>query len=107
MAARVADAYSAAKALNSKFKLFVSFDMACVLGKLPSPHTERYAGLSRAQRNKTSPCYRGILPATPRIRTSSFTMESRLLRPLPAKVAPMVATSSRRGLHSRKVWLEM
>jgi len=31
MPARVADAYSAAKALNSKFKLFISFDMTYVL----------------------------------------------------------------------------
>jgi hypothetical protein len=31
MPARVADAYSAAQALNSKFKLFISFDMTCVL----------------------------------------------------------------------------
>jgi glucan endo-1,3-alpha-glucosidase len=31
MPARVADAYSAAKALNSKFKLFISFDMTWVL----------------------------------------------------------------------------
>ena len=29
--ARVADAYSAAQALNSKLKLFISFDMSCVL----------------------------------------------------------------------------
>lgn len=35
MQARVADAYSAAKALNSSFKLFISFDMACVLSMLP------------------------------------------------------------------------
>ena len=31
MPARVADAYSAAQALNVKFKLFISFDMSCVL----------------------------------------------------------------------------
>lgn len=108
MPARVADAYSAAKALNSKFKLFISFDMACVLSTLLSLKLNlRYAGLSGAQRSKTSPCYSGILPATPRTRTSSSTTESRLCRPLLAKVAPMVAASNQRGVHSREAWVEM
>jgi hypothetical protein len=31
MPARVADAYSAAQTLHLEFKLFISFDMACVL----------------------------------------------------------------------------
>jgi hypothetical protein len=101
MPARVADAYSAAQALNVNFKLFISFDMTCVLSACYSS-TKQHADLSGVHRSKTSPCYKDISPATPHTRTSSSTTESRLHRPLPVKVAHLVVTPTQHGAHSSK-----